>query len=71
MLYSGALTISITFCQVKEFIKRAKAWRNVKWANEKHGRPKSFLLSVLVLKAYEIAERRLLGDTSTQRIAWQ
>lgn len=42
--------------EVKELIKRAKAWRNTKWAS-KHtpGKPKSYLISVLVLRAFERA----------------
>nr|AGZ60267.1 2',5'-oligoadenylate synthetase [Tedania ignis] len=50
--------------QVKEFIRRAKAWRNKKWAGQA-GKPKSYLLSVIVLRAYERAKGK--GDTY---IAW-
>ena len=57
--------------QVKEFIRRAKAWRNDVWEKVKDGKPKSYLMSVLVLRAYEIAYRKLQGDTSTSRIATQ
>ena len=61
--------------QVKEFIKRAKAWRNLMWeieySGEYSGKPKSYLISVLVLRAYEIAYKITLGDTSTKRIAMQ
>lgn len=56
--------------QVKEFIKRAKAWRNSVWERVKEGKPKSFFLSVLVLRAHELA-RKKLGDTSTKRMATQ
>ena len=41
--------------QVKEYIKRAKAWRNNKWMNNSHGKPKSYLISLLVVGAYERA----------------
>ena len=57
--------------QVKEFIKRAKAWRNLMWKGEYSGKPKSYLISVLVLRAYETAYKITLGDTSTRRIAMQ
>ena len=53
--------------QAKEFIKRAKAWRNKKWEGGHEGRPKSYLLSVIVLRAHETA--RTMGDKSTQGIA--
>ena len=45
------LTIHV---QVKEYIKRAKAWRNKEWADGDGGMPKSYLLSLLVVKAYEM-----------------
>ncbi len=40
--------------QAKEYIKRAKAWRNERWPKSKSrgGRPKSFLLGLLVADAY-------------------
>ena len=62
-----------TFCQqVKEFIRRAKAWRNKKWpkGSSGSGRPKSYLMSVLVLRAYEDASRSV-GTGHTQTIARQ
>ena len=39
---------------MKEYIRRAKAWRNEKWPKGQvgTGRPKSFLLSLLVADAY-------------------
>ena len=40
------------------------------WVGGKQGKPKSFLISVLVLRAHEIA-REKLGDTSTKRMAMQ
>ena len=56
---------------MKEFIRRAKAWRNSQeWGDR--GKPKSYLLSVLVLRAYEIAREMLPGnDPSTKEIATQ
>ena len=44
--------------QVKEYIKRFKAWRNRHWPKGKDaiGRPKSYLLSLLVIKAYNDSE---------------
>ena len=41
--------------QVKEYIRRAKAWRNRMWPKneEGEGRPKSYLMSLLVVEAYE------------------
>jgi hypothetical protein len=55
---------------VKEFIKRAKAWRNSReWGDR--GKPKSYLLSVLVLRAYEISCRKLGYGPSTNEIARQ
>lgn len=39
--------------QVKELIKRAKKWRNDQWRSDKPdiGKPKSYLISVLVIHA--------------------
>ena len=36
-------------------IKRAKAWRNKKWPYKENGigRPKSFLIGLLVVEAYD------------------
>jgi len=46
-----------TLCsaQVIEYIRQVKAWRNRKWDDQglKNGRPKSYLLELLVIKAYE------------------
>ena len=39
--------------QVLEYIKRAKAWRNNAWNDDESGRPSSYLMEVLVIKAYE------------------
>ena len=39
--------------QVREYIKRAKAWRNNTWRDDEDGRPSSYLMEVLVIKAYE------------------
>ena len=44
--------------QVKEYIKRFKAWRNHHWPKGRDaiGRPKSYLLSLLMIKAYNESE---------------
>ncbi len=65
LLYLFQAELRVDLNQVKEFIKRAKAWRNVKWAGRKPGKPKSFLLSVIVLRAYETAEK--MGGISIAR----
>uniref|UniRef100_A0A1X7V266 2'-5'-oligoadenylate synthetase 1 domain-containing protein n=1 Tax=Amphimedon queenslandica TaxID=400682 RepID=A0A1X7V266_AMPQE len=41
--------------EVKEYIKRFKAWRNLHWpkGQDAVGRPKSYLLGLLMIKAYE------------------
>jgi hypothetical protein len=41
--------------EAKEYIRRAKAWRNRVWSIDKIGRPSSYLISLLVVKAYETA----------------
>lgn len=43
---------------VKEYICRAKAWRNKVWGKDPKGKPKSYLMSLLVLKAYQCAQIR-------------
>jgi len=45
-------TILFLTIKVKELIRRAKAWRNRSWLGEKSGRPKSYLMSLLVITAY-------------------
>jgi hypothetical protein len=47
--------------QAKEYIRRAKAWRNKYFGADKPGRPSSYLMSLLVVKAYETANRRYYG----------
>lgn len=39
--------------RVHELIRRAKAWRNVTWGTSGDGRPKSYLVSLLVITAYD------------------
>ena len=48
------------FVQVKEYIRRAKAWRNRMWPQDEggEGKPSSYLMSLLVLKAYETKGHR-------------
>ncbi|XP_065890980.1 2'-5'-oligoadenylate synthase 2-like [Dysidea avara] len=36
-----------------EYIKQAKAWRNNTWRDDEDGRPSSYLMELLVIKAYE------------------
>ena len=43
---------------MKEYIRRAKAWRNREWMRSNEGRPKSYLISLLVVKACENADRQ-------------
>jgi hypothetical protein len=43
---------------VKVYICRAKAWRNRVWGARKEGKPKSYLLSLLVVRAYETSDKR-------------
>ena len=43
---------------MKEYIRRAKAWRNRVWGARKEGKPKSYLLSLLVVRAYETSDKR-------------
>ena len=40
--------------KAKEYIRRAKAWRNIHFAAN-GGRPSSYLMSLLVVRAYENA----------------
>ncbi|CAI8023927.1 2'-5'-oligoadenylate synthase 1A [Geodia barretti] len=47
--------------QAKEYIRRAKAWRNKYFGADVPGRPSSYLMSLLVVKAYETANRRYYG----------
>lgn len=39
--------------RVRELIKRGKAWRNKEWEHTKEGRPKSYLMSILVITAFQ------------------
>lgn len=39
--------------QVLEYIRRAKAWRNNTWNDDESGRPSSYMVELLVIKAYE------------------
>lgn len=58
--------------QAKEFVMRAKAWRNSEWRKEKSltGRPKSYLMTILVVRAYEKAAIKV-GTGNTRKIAEQ
>ena len=44
--------------KAKEYIRRAKHWRNVNFGDREVGRPSSYLMSLLVLKAYQVAKIR-------------
>ena len=59
--------------QVKEFIKRAKAWRNDTWETQRlsEGKPKSYLLSCIVLRGYEKALPKVGPGANTRSIAMQ
>ena len=49
-------TDSSFWYKTKEYIRRAKAWRNSVWSRSgMHGRPSSYLMSLLVVRAYENA----------------
>ena len=54
--------------QVKEYIKRFKAWRNHVWPKGKDavGRPKSYLLSLLMIKAYNESKDKSIGSIDTK-----
>lgn len=49
-----------TCVQVKVLIQRAKAWRNRQWPRAYPGqkKPKSYFLSLLVVKAYEQVKKK-------------
>jgi len=66
------MNMNLLMAQVKEFIRRAKAWRNRVWSKGAGGtgRPKSYLISLLVLRAYEKASEKVSKDR-TQAIAKQ
>jgi hypothetical protein len=54
--------------QAKEYIRRAKAWRNKYFGADKLGRPSSYLMSLLVVKAYETANRRYYGAAGPREV---
>ena len=39
--------------QVKEMIRKAKEWRDKEWKYDGEGRPSSYLMSLLVVAAYQ------------------
>ena len=62
------LPVYITNIQdIKEYIRRAKAWMNREWGRSKTGKPKSYLMSLLVVRAYENAQRQ--GSVDPHRYA--
>jgi hypothetical protein len=52
---------------IKEYIRRAKAWRNREWGRSKTGKPNSYLMSLLVVRAYENAQHQ--GSVDPHRYA--
>ena len=56
------MIILLLTAQAKDYIKRAKVWRNRVWNVDKRGKPSSYLISLLVLRAYENAKRYGGGD---------
>ena len=59
--------------KVKEYIVRAKAWRNRLWPKSEggRGRPSSYLISLLVLRAYENQQsRRYTGYSHNEARRW-
>ncbi len=72
----GAFNVSIQRNDFRwEFIRRAKAWREQKWprCTGGVGRPSSYLLSLLVIKAYETAQKRVgvFSMLSPESLAYQ
>lgn len=65
--------------EVKKYIRRAKAWRNQMWPKGRpgEGKPTSYLLSLLVLKAYETKGHRTITQslqdlvTGSPDICWE
>ena len=55
-MHTNIIFTHILLVKVKEYIRRAKAWRNKMWPIEQGGagKPSSYLMSLLVLRAYEI-----------------
>lgn len=47
---------------MKEYIKRLKAWRNYHWARDIEGRPKSYLLGLLMIRAYEKSSSKAIDS---------
>ena len=43
---------------VRQLITRAKAWKKVMWKDETAGKPKSYLISLLVITAYYRVESK-------------
>ena len=49
-------TTHAVFQVIKEYIRRAKDWRNRKFGKHDREKPSSYLMSLLVVKAYEYAK---------------
>lgn len=54
----------------KEYIRRAKSWRNSVWRSSQIGKPSSYLISLLVVEAYERAVK-FSFDTSPESVKRQ
>lgn len=48
---------------LKEYVRRAKAWRNREWEGDDTGKPSSYLMSLLVVKAYQSGVQGAAGIT--------
>ena len=56
--------------QVRELIRRAKAWRNVEWRkSDDPGRPKSYLISLLVIAAHHRVTEKSVSHMKFKRLA--
>lgn len=56
--------------EVKEYIRRAKIWRNGEWKKDEIGRPSSYLMSLLVVRAFEIASSNRKVDGRRYACYW-
>ena len=58
------------YMQVKELIRRAKKWRNDQWSSDApdSGKPKSYLMTILVIHGCGCYARRQKGYESLDRL---
>ena len=63
---ANTLCHKLAIYQVKNFIRQAKKWRDDEWPEDEggEGRPSSYLISLLVIKAFNIAQstRYIIAD---------